>query len=292
MRGWWLFAISTCAPASFTPSSSVDTLRVLAVEADKPIASPGETVVLRALIADPAGSARGVSFSYATCTNPGSGEIPDCAAHLGPMQNASIDADGNARFTIRVPDDALAGISPDLPVGTIGVVFAVCAGTFVNVPRQTTAPIGCIRDGSLVSREGFMWGMKRITVIVGARNRNPEIARVFFDQRRWDEGFEMTIDGCPPGDVSSCPPARQHSVVVQLRENSAEPYLGRTEDIVTYFFSSQGALRDDVVRSPSDLYETIHAPVAPDPTRPVEMWFVVRDDRGGTSFTKRTARFR
>jgi hypothetical protein len=277
-----------CAPKDFSPASFVDTLRVLAVRADKPFAEPGEHVSVEALVADPTGLGRNVYFAYGTCLNPGSGEVVDCASRVGPMTTIPVDADGRAVFGVEVPEDALAKVSPDLPIGTLGIVFAVCAGSFVDAPRAPGAPIGCTNG----TRADFMWGVKRVTIITGARNQNPEIVRVLFDRQRWDEGFEMTLDPCPGGDVSSCPSDKQHELDVQINVDAMESYAGRTEDVVSFFYVSQGSLRDDVVRSSSDVYTTIYAPTAVDPSREIELWFVVRDDRGGTAFTKRTARLR
>src|SRR5438132_1286666 len=53
-----LLAFVACAPKDFTPASFVDTLRVLAVRADKPFAAPGENVQLTALVVDPNGKDR------------------------------------------------------------------------------------------------------------------------------------------------------------------------------------------------------------------------------------------
>ena len=82
--------------------------------------------------------------------NPGSGEIPDCVARLGPMQSLGV-MDDAATFGVTVPSDALSGLA--LPVGAVGVVFAACAGDFVDRPRAYGAPIGCMDgSGALVSR--------------------------------------------------------------------------------------------------------------------------------------------
>jgi len=278
-----------CAPKDFAPSAIVDTLRVLAIAADKSFAAPDEDVALDALVADPLGNGRDVAFAYATCVNPGSAEVPDCAAHVGAWRMASV-ADGHALFSVHVPRDALANAPPELPIGSVGVVYVVCAGDIVAT-AQPGAPRGCSRGNQPVSREGFQWGEKRITVVSGVRNKNPDIARVFFDRHRWDDGFPMEIDPCPPGDLSQCPADKEHALDVELVDGAAEMFAGRTEDVVTFFLVSQGSLRDEVVRS-TDVYETIWAPTNIDASRSIEFWFVVRDDRGGVSFAHRTANVR
>lgn len=291
-----------CSPSAFAPSSAVDTLRALAVQADKPFAAPGENVQLSALVVDPLGNGRPIQFAFGTCLNPGSGEIPECVARLGPMRTMPV-TDFSTDFAVTVPADALAGAK--IPIGTVGVVFAVCAGTFVPQPRAFGAPIGCVDEkGVVVSRDGFMWGMKRITVIDGVRNANPSIVETKIDVSRnpWEEASNIPIKPCPPGDVASCPSSLKHAIDVTIDPRSIESYPDpldlrqtRTEDVVLFFFASQGAFRDDVARpldtdaGPPRTFATVWAPVAVDPARPVEFWFVLRDDRGGTSFVHRSA---
>ncbi len=292
----------TCAPKDFAPSSAVDTLRVLAVQADKPFAAPGEDVKLSALVADPLGNGRPLHFAFGTCINPGSGEIQDCVARLGPMRTVPV-TDTSAELDVTVPAGALVGLQ--IPIGTVGVVFAVCAGTFAPQPRAFGAPIGCVDDkGSLVSRDGFMWGMKRITVILGVRNGNPSITETKIDVSRnaWEETSNIPIKACPPGDVASCPSSLKHAIDVTMDPLSIESYpdpldlrQARTEDVVLFFFASQGAFGDEVVRPVSadagapQTFTTVWVPVAVDPARTVDFWFVLRDDRGGTSFVHRSA---
>lgn len=298
----WIALVAACAPAGFEPSSRVDSLRVLAVQADRPFAAPGEDVALTALVVDPEGGGRPVALSFATCLNPGSGEIRDCAAELGPMRELAVGADGTATFGVRVPDDALAGLS--VPVGSVGVVFAACAGSFVDRPRAPGAPIGCLdASGRLSSRDGFVWGEKRIAVVPVFRNENPAIDRVDFDLGGSEP--DIGLVPCPRGaEAKSCPADRLHRFDVYPAKGAAETYpdpvhpgATLTEDLVLFFFATQGTLADEVVRTadPDGLgqrFTTSYAPTDIDPSKPIDFWFVLRDDRGGTSFAHRTATLR
>jgi hypothetical protein len=290
-------ALVACSAKAFAPASFIDTVRVLAVTADKPFAAPGENVQLQALVVDPNGGARPIGFAFGMCINPGSGEIADCVARLGPMKKLTV-MDELAPFGVTIPTDALAGLS--LPVGTVGVVFAACAGTFVDQPRAFGAPIGCIDpNGALVSRDGFVWGMKRITVLDGIRNENPLIDKIFVGG-----GGSLPeippIEPCPAG-VQPVDCAQALAIDVFPKPNAAETYPDpldlrqtRTEDVVLFSFASQGDFNDEVVRAADPdgqgmRFKTSWAPVAIDPSKPIEFWFVLRDDRGGMSFEKRTA---
>jgi hypothetical protein len=274
-----------CDGANFTPASTVDTLRVLAVQADKPFAEPGELVHLRALVADPLGNGRPVAVAWGTCVNPGSAEIPDCAAAISSFQTSGSD------FDVTVPANALDQAPPSLPLGSVGVVFAACAGT-ITPTRHGLAPVTCTdANGKVNDRNTFMWGEKRITVVRGLRNANPTIVRLRVDGVIWPENEEKTLKACDATSVNDCALAGQHGLQLDITKDSVEAYFGQTEDVVTFFFTSQGELRDDFARPDADgATLTVLALDKPNRTRSEELWFVVRDDRGGMSFTSRRAR--
>ena len=293
MSAWWrgpliALILASCEPSSYPPASFVDTLRVLAVQADKPLAEPGERVHLEALVADPLGAGRPIAFAWGTCDNPGSAEIAACAAQVRSFETTS-----SASFDLTIPVDALDAAPPSSPIGSVGVVFAACAGTLVPA-KSGDAPIGCVdAQGRSVGRDGFMWGEKRITVVVGLRNANPTIARVRVDGVIWPEGEVRTLTACDAQSASGCSSSGQHALQLDTTPASVESYLGQTEDVVGFFFTSQGELRDDYLRPDADgAMLTVVALDRPDRARLADLWFVVRDDRGGMSFTKRTARLR
>ncbi len=200
---------------------------------------------------------------------------------------------GTRSFDVTVPADALEGLPPEAPVGEVGVVFAACAGTLLPAPTQTS-PVSCVdAQGGAVGRQGFLWGGKRIVVVPGVRNQNPAIVRVRLDGVIWSESYVPVIDGCPRATLDDCPDALQHVFTVEVTPESRETYGDQTEDLVAWFFVSQGEVQDDYLRPGDDFAAaTAFAPTAADPSRPVEVWFVVRDDRGGVDFTHRSMRLR
>lgn len=279
------FFLLQCENVTFDPPSLVNTLRVLAVRADKPFAEPGESVHLEALVADPKGAGRAIAFAWGTCVNPGSAEVTACAAAISSFQTNS-----SSSFDLTVPQDALDAAPPDAPIGSVGVVFAACAGTIVQ-RATTTAPVTCLdASGHAVGRDGFMWGEKRVTVVRGIRNQNPTIVRVRIDGALWAEGDVPTLSACDVVKVDDCPATGQHQLQMDVTPDSVETYFGQTEDVVGFFFVSQGSVKDDFLR-PDDTFAmpTVVALNKPDFTAPVQLWFVVRDDRGGMDFTMREA---
>ncbi len=284
LSGGALFLLA-CDANTFPPASLVDSLRVLAVQADKPFAEPGETVHLEALIADPLGEGRAISVGWGTCVNSGSSELPACASAVSSFQTSG------SSFDVTVPSTALDGAPADAPIGSVGVVFAACAGTLTPTPHAL-APATCVdASGRTNDRATFVWGEKRITVLRGLRNANPVIARLRVDGLIWPETEERTLKACDVKSVSGCAVEGQHGLQLDVTKESVETYFGQTEDVVVFFFTSQGELRDEFARPDADgATLTVVALDKPDRARSELLWFVVRDDRGGVSFTSRRAR--
>jgi hypothetical protein len=277
-----LAVVTSCSADSFEPSSRVDTLRVLAVRADLPFAQPGEAVHLSALTADPRGHARPIAYAWGTCLNPGSTEVGACG---DAVPGFSL---GGPTFDLTVPATALDGLTT--PLGSLGVVFAACAGTF-RFTRTATAPLACVGgDGTVLGRDDFMWGEKRVTITTALRNANPKIASLSLGGAAWGEADDVTLPTCGAAEVADCPSDQKRTLTIVAAPGSAQPYAGLTEDLVAYFFVSQGKVDSDYVRADGGAFTVTFAAVGADPSEPVGVWVVLRDDRGGVDWIVRTAR--
>jgi len=289
-------AALACEPTGFEPEYLVDTLRVLAVEADVPFAAPGQAVHLTTLWADPLGNGRPVNWAWGTCLNPGGLQITDCAAAL---QSLTLGSDS---FDVTVPTNALDGLPPSEPIGELGVVFAACAGTITLAPNAANgAPVTCTDGtGAMVGRDGFMWGGTRIILVTGITNANPTIDKVFIDGSEWAPGFVWPIGACAATDPTQCLPSEQHDLAYTATADSAETYATptgpETEELVGWFYVSQGTLTagyaepdEDDAGAPTtpETFEMSFAPTQSDETHPVHLWLVLRDNRGGLTFADR-----
>src|ERR1700743_190565 len=81
-----VLALAGCG-ADFDPGSRVTSFRVLAVQADQPFASPGETGNLNALAYDP--QTRTITWAWATCVNPTESTTEGCFAKIAQDTQAS-----------------------------------------------------------------------------------------------------------------------------------------------------------------------------------------------------------
>jgi hypothetical protein len=265
-------ALFACEATGFEPEYVVDTLRVLGVQADLPLAEPGENVHFTTMWADPNGGGRPIAWAWGTCLNPGSSQIPDCAAVI---TNVALGTDS---FSATVPANALDGVV----AGEFGVVFAACAGTITLAPnRATGAPVTCTDASGAVGRQGFVWGGTRVIVVKGLRNANPGIDQVFIDGNSWGKNDAVTLD-----------PTVTHAITYTQTDGSAETYdIGTgptTEQLVGWFYVTQGTLVAGYA-SPdaSGAFDMTYTAPATDRTRPVHLFLVLRDDRGGLAQTDR-----
>jgi len=217
---------SSCA-AGFRPASEVDSLRVLAVTADRPYAQPDEEVSFAMTVADGLGpSPRDVQVLWlGGCYNPAGDQYFACfeqlagqLAALGAAGPGAPDADwaldtlpaeqsgqpDAATFTITVPEDVLEGRDAG-PGGTsyaVGFVFfAACAGTlapgdFASLDAWSADdatpefPVRCLgEDGLELGAESFVPGYTQLYVFADGRsNENPTADGMTLDGADMPEG--------------------------------------------------------------------------------------------------------
>lgn len=170
------------------------------------------------------------------------------------------------------------------------MIFAACAGTITLERNPTTgAPVTC----SDATREGFVWGGTRVTVLEGLTNANPVIDQVSFDGQPWGVTDAFAIEACSEKNLTDCPASAQHVLSYTTTPDSTETYdpgAGPiTESLIGWFYVSQGSLTAGYA-SPddSDAYTMAFAPTLSNRSQPLHVWLVVRDDRGGLAFTERS----
>jgi hypothetical protein len=170
--------LAGCGP-EFDPPSILDSLRVLAVQKDRPYAAPGEDVRLTMLWADASSDAgRPIDVAWITgCVNPPGDLYAGCFA-TGDVPTFSR---GNeASFTI--PDDIISSrpppTSPEQPrYGLSYVFFAACAGTL-----EETFPPRCVDEsGRTRGTADFVAGYSAIYAFDEFRNGNPIVRGLSID---------------------------------------------------------------------------------------------------------------
>ena len=257
------------------PSSWVNELRLLAVQADSPFALSGQTVELDALAFDPAG--RVLSWGWGTCFDANSTVATDC---LHTLSFESLNIATNA------PTHSLLVPATDAPY--LGVAVVVCPGT---IGRGTTAgvPVTCTDpSGRVLSISEFEVGVKRLYLREPALNHNPSISELSWDGVPWPEG-ELKTSACKTSKAGACDEFVEHKLSV-LAPGASEASVDRDqqpiqESAVVQYYATGGEFEDDVRLF--DTAENTWQARREDAGRLITLWFVVRDDRGGVSWITR-----
>lgn len=204
-------ASSGCA-AGFAPISEVRSLRVLAVQADKPYANPGDEVSFEMTYHDGLGSDRPVQIVWiGGCFDPPGDAYYGCYPQL-----ASVFASGDLgqilgsgfvglgeTFKLTLPEDIISrrpkptGGSPYY--GIAYVFFLACAGTIGPATDEGSGlagsfPIGCFdEEGNRLGADAFVPGYTQIYAFAdGRENKNPEVLGITMDGAPLEDGKEVT----------------------------------------------------------------------------------------------------
>lgn len=258
----------------FDPASRVSELRLLAARVDRPFAQPGERVELHALAHDPAG--RALHWAFGLCRNDASSEAIDCLRSLS-FEQLSLSRDPG--FAFSMPSDAST---------YVGVAVVVCPGEIV---RGSTAgiPLACVdEERRELALAEYELGLKRVFVRPASENQNPHIAELTWDSAPWPEG-ELRRASCERVERERCASFAKHALELQAPA-AAEHSVDRqgkpmVEQAVAQFYATGGEFDDDVRMA--DRAHNGFRPRREDAGKRLTLWFVVRDDRGGTAWTTR-----
>jgi hypothetical protein len=256
----------------------VNELRLLAVQADSPFALPGQAVKLTALAYDPEG--RALSWGWGTCVDAESTVATDC---LHSLRFESLTVASNATthsLVVPATDASYVGVVTIVCPGTIG------SGSTAGIPVTCTDP-----SGRKLSIGEFEVGVKRLSMRDPSLNHNPAISEVTWEGAPWPEG-EIKESACKTVKNGVCDVYVEHKLSV-LAPDASEASVDREqkpfqESAVLQFYATGGEFEDDVrlFASGTNTWQARRT----DAGQLVTFWFVVRDDRGGVSWTSRQVR--
>ena len=297
-----LGALTGCEDNDFDPGSRVTSLRVLAQQADNPYARPGEAIHLTSLSHDPAG--RPVTWAWAACVNPDASSVEGCLAKVARDSEATgappllMMGVGQTSLDYTVPANVLDGFEPDaLPLAQVGLVSVACPGE-LNFNGTGELPFGCTEAGTgrELGLDEYVVGIKRVYVRNTDRNRNPAVAQVLFDGADWPAEMVPEVDACDTDDnqFDDCSKSLRHEITAVPTAASFESgrdEFGRDfeEQVVVQYYSTEGIFEDEV-RVGDDPATRFVA--RKNSGQELTLWFVIRDDRGGVTWTERRLRVR
>lgn len=304
-------SLSVACGSDFDPSSQVGSVRILATRADKPYARPGDTVVLELLAADgrrQPGRPMALSWLPAPCINPPGGSYYDCypgfAALYKPGVDLSASLVGGSTASYDIPSaviDESSALQTGVPFANVFAFSMACAGHVQYVGQRTSrpqaVPFGCFDDaGSELGADDFVFGFARVFVFTERTNANPVIDGLLFAGAPVDIAAGITIDHCPEvNDTDSDCPTMPLDVVVPASSQEPDPSFVdasgnvRSEGIWVNYYLTDGAVENDLQflydATTGRVPDTENALSGPEFPGDQTLWAVVRDSRGGVTWT-------
>jgi hypothetical protein len=186
-------SLAGCA-SSFDSASKLKTLRILAVQKDKPYARPGDTVNLKLLFDDPRDpfvQVRGRDAGHrpfhvlwlSGCTNPKADAFEACIEQFTPdggkLPSSLHGASDTLDFAVTLPKDIISSrpppSNPDQPRnGSAFVFFALCAGELkLGGPNVFDCESA---SHELLGADDFVIGYSEIFAYDELTNANPVVA--------------------------------------------------------------------------------------------------------------------
>lgn len=292
-------AVSGCG-TQFKPETLVETLRVLAVQADPPEIRPGETSNLSILWGDPSRPGGTTTIIWVGCDpdpqDLGRSACNDATILLKPTQITSYPpglkllAFGRTAVYTAPPStfDPIPADSSIRSNGTVGQVLAVVIGAGAS-PTDTAEQLDELLAKIESKQVQTVLSLSRILVSERATtNVNPKLERLVVDGVPQPRGARLQVKVGRDYKLGAIVPASAKESYT-LKQPEGEKQL--TEEVIGAWYSSAG--RFDKPRFNIDTTEPsiFTAPgsdkVADDPVpekKTGNVWLVLRDSRGGQTF--------
>jgi hypothetical protein len=210
-----------CAP-DFEPASTLDSVRVLGVQKDKPYARPGDTVTLRMLVTDatPSG-ARPIEIIWlgGFCEHPPGDLYLRCFDQFVPkpgdppftgefgLPDTILQGTGPV-FKLPLSRDIISGRPPPVnrrqrPYGVSFVFFTACAGNLGIAPEGETLPFACYNStsGERLGPSAFVAGYTEVFASNTITNANPLVTGFEVDDQK--VATDCTGAACIPPEEAS-----------------------------------------------------------------------------------------
>jgi hypothetical protein len=296
--------VSGCG-TNFDPASLVESVRLLAIAADKPYPAPGDTVTMTALAYDGRQnkpSPMQVYWVPLPCSDPPGGGYFACYpafyAKLSPGVDLTPLLVAGQELSFQVPEKVItAKPSSGSPFGTVFVFAIACAGHVQLVtPSGDTVPpappLGCFDDtGAELGPDDSVFAYAQIfSFSDGRTNQNPVITGLTFGGAPVDPVQGITVPHCPPTGKCSSTALGTTVPMSSWEPDPADLDAGGMplhEEIWAEYFVTAGTVGDS-----SLLYDATAGALSTAsanftaPTTPGDqvLWSVVHDNRGGVSW--------
>lgn len=306
MRRAWLGVVLlvTACDYGFKPATLVENLRVLGVKAEPAELSPGQSAQLSALVPDPSRAAPASVLWIGCAPDPynlnrtacadtsllqdpsaltgGTGTLPPGVSIIGFNNHASYQAASDVFSMVPEGDERRT-------LGTVGQVLAFAVAEELS-PTATRDELKALFDRVQRKEVRSIIALFRLHISESTeRNTNPKLSALKF-------GDELV----PVGAHVAVLPAAQVVLDAEVTPESWERYTATTptatetrqERMLASWYSTMGRFSHESTALGAEVKTTLTAPGAADKTDPVpdkrsgKLWLVLRDTRGGTSWTE------
>lgn len=305
-------AVAGCEE-DFDPASKLNTLRVLAVEADKPYPKPGDTVQLTMLWHDgkaPPDSPRPVQVVWLSgCFNPPGDLYYQCYVPLAEKL-AQVEQDPSLidevfglgdTFTVQIPQDIISSrpkVEDADPYGLTYVFFAACAGEILPAePGDDGLPFGCFDEaGNRLGPDDYVPGYLSLYSYEDRTNENPILEGLTINGQLVDPATVPTYPRCTD---DSCHDLEIRAVVDPASAEVTNFVDGDGDPLSEQMWVEYLATGGEVDSSPklvNDATKGFNTDNGTDYTPPSSpgkqyLFAVVRDNRGGVAWVQQGIEF-
>jgi hypothetical protein len=304
-------AVAGCG-ADFDPASLVESVRILAIQADKPYPAPGDTVTMTALAVDgrppatPAPSPMVMYWVPVVCPNPPGNSYfacyPGFAEQLQPGVDLTPVLHAGPTFSFAVPADIITSHAPassGVAYGMVTVFGIACAGHVQYVPLDDDTvppapPLGCFDDtGAALGPNDSVFAYAQVFSFADGRtNQNPVVDGLTLGGAPVDMTAGITLAACPPS--GKCDTSALDTVVPSASWELDPADLsaaGTTlhEEIWAEYYVTAGSVGGSALlydASTGKIASSATKLTAPTTTGGQTLWSVVRDNRGGVAWVQ------
>lgn len=264
-----LIALCACANGNFVRSYELNQFKVIALLADKPEVSLGETVQITPYLSDLTGQGRSITMNASACIDPGVGVGAEPSCDQDPNKvilanqlglgglSAPYYTEATTSFAVTIPStDLFSQIPPDLQFN--GVNYLISVDFFSGTEKLERA-------------------FRRIVVSTRpTKNTNP----VFQPPSIMSQGLDLTTLDAEK-KISAQVEAIHSESFEEIRQGSSTT---QQEKVLVYWFSSRGEFN---FSSTNPNEETTWKPNEDNNSLPHVLIAVVRDGRGGVGVAQK-----
>lgn len=285
-----LSLVPACKPDFGERESLVDRTEVIAIRIDPPEAKPGEPVTTTLLVMSPEGVVPSPAASWAFCATPklltenGSVSAACLAEGVAPI------GDARGGITAALPASACFDFGPETQSAEVRPRDAdVTGGYYIPIRARVAAnePLTAFGFARLACNlpNAPAAAVARFTSEY-KRNENPTLAPI---DARFEGGAALPLDNVPRGArvVLRASWRPEDAETYALYDVTGQVVVTRRESLRVSWFTTAGAYeRDRSGRTEDELESfTENTWTAPEEARTSHLSFVLRDSRGGVSFT-------